>query len=157
VPRAGFHASRPPDEGVDRSYLVRRRSSARQLGADGDYLHTARRAWGHRAAGRRPRCSRTRVASRYLAQCNLGNFGTRDIPVTGFDIVDESGNAFSVNRGCGSAIPAGFICQIFAPGIPSGQAVACTATVSNGSTVLGTLLLFDNTGTGVPVRAQALR
>jgi len=91
------------------------------------------------------------------AQCNLGNFGTRDIPVTGFDIVDESGNAFPVNRGCGSAIPAGFICQIFAPSIPSGRAVACTATVSNGDKVRGTLLLFDNTGTGVPLRAQALR
>ena len=97
------------------------------------------------------------ASTQQSAQCNLGNFGTRDIPVTGFDIVDESGNAFSVNRGCGSAIPAGFICQIFAPSIPSGQAVACTATVSNGNTVRGTLLLFDNTGTGVPVRAQALR
>ena len=95
--------------------------------------------------------------SQRSAQCNLGNFGTRDIPVTGFDIVDESGNAFPVNRGCGSAVPAGFICQIFAPSISSGQAVACTATVSNGNTVRGTLLLFDNTGTGVPLRAQALR
>jgi hypothetical protein len=95
--------------------------------------------------------------SQRSAQCNLGNFGTRDIPVTGFDIVDESGNAFPVNRGCGSAVPAGFICQIFAPSIPSGQAVACTATVSNGDKVRGTLLLFDNTGTGVPLRAQALR
>ena len=97
------------------------------------------------------------ASTQHSAQCNLGNFGTRDIPVTGFDIVDESGNAFPVNRGCGSAIPAGFICQIFAPSIPSGHAVACTATVSNGNTVRGTLLLFDNTGTGVPVRAQALR
>lgn len=95
--------------------------------------------------------------SQRSAQCNLGNFGTRDIPVTGFDIVDESGNAFPVNRGCGSAVPAGFICQIFAPSIPSGQAVACTATVSNGDKVRGTLFLFDNTGTGVPLRAQALR
>src|SRR5262245_30033726 len=75
------------------------------------------------------------------AQCNLGNFGTRDVPVTGFNIVDESGNAFPVNRGCGSAIPPGFICQIFAPSIPSGQAVACTATVSSGATVRGTLLM----------------
>jgi hypothetical protein len=97
------------------------------------------------------------ASTQHSAQCNLGNFGTRDIPVTGFDIVDESGNAFPVNRGCGSAIPAGFICQIFAPSIPSGQAVACTATVSNGDKVRGTLLLFDNTGTGVPLRAQALR
>jgi len=97
------------------------------------------------------------ASTQQSAQCNLGNFGTRDIPVTGFDIVDESGNAFPVNRGCGSAIPAGFICQIFAPSIPSGQAVACTATVSNGDKVRGTLLLFDNTGTGVPLRAQALR
>ena len=97
------------------------------------------------------------ASTQHSAQCNLGNFGTRDIPVTGFDIVDESGNAFTVNRGCGSTIPAGFICQIFAPSIPSGQAVACTATVSNGATVRGTLLLFDNTGTGVPLRAQALR
>src|SRR5262245_65611224 len=91
------------------------------------------------------------------AQCNLGNFGTRDIPVTGFDIVDESGNAFPVNRGCGSTIPAGFICQIFAPSIPSGQAVACTATVSNGDKVRGTLRRVDNAGLGVPLRAQALR
>jgi len=97
------------------------------------------------------------ASTQQSAQCNLGNFGTRDIPVTGFDIVDESGNAFPVNRGCGSAVPAGFICQIFAPSIPSGQAVACTATVSNGDKVRGTLLLFDNTGTGVPLRAQALR
>ena len=97
------------------------------------------------------------ASTQHSAQCNLGNFGTRDIPVTGFDIVDESGNAFPVNRGCGSAVPAGFICQIFAPSIPSGQAVACTATVSNGDKVRGTLLLFDTTGTGVPLRAQALR
>jgi len=97
------------------------------------------------------------ASTQQSAQCNLGNFGTRDIPVTGFDIVDESGNAFPVNRGCGSAVPAGFICEIFAPSIPSGQAVACTATVSNGDKVRGTLLLFDNTGTGVPLRAQALR
>ena len=97
------------------------------------------------------------ASTQQSAQCNLGNFGTRDIPVTGFDIVDESGNAFPVNRGCGSAVPAGFICQIFAPSIPAGQAVACTATVSNGDKVRGTLLLFDNTGTGVPLRAQALR
>ena len=48
-----------------------------------------------------------------VAQCVLGNFGTRDVPVSSFQIVDESGNAFLVSGSCGS-VPAGFICSISA-------------------------------------------
>src|SRR5262249_60227990 len=45
-----------------------------------------------------------------VAVCVLGNFGTRDVPVTSFQIVDESGNAFSVEGNCG-AVPAAFLCS----------------------------------------------
>jgi hypothetical protein len=39
--------------------------------------------------------------------------------------------------------------------IPFGQAVACTATVSNGDKIRGNLTLFD--GNGVPLRSTTLR
>ena len=93
--------------------------------------------------------------NQHSAQCNLGNFGARDVPITAFDIVDEAGNAFPVNRGGGISVPAGFVCQISALNIPSGSAVACSATVSNGNTVRGSLTLFD--GHGVPLRSSELR
>jgi hypothetical protein len=88
------------------------------------------------------------------AQCNLGNFGTRDVPVTSFQIVDESGTPFSVNGTCG-AVPAGFICSIFANNIPFGSAVACQATLSNGDKVRGNMTIFD--GNSVPLRTTELR
>jgi hypothetical protein len=88
------------------------------------------------------------------AQCVLGNFGTRDVPVTSFQIVNESGTAFSVNGACG-AVPAGFICSIFAGNIPFGSAVACQATLSNGDKIRGSLTIFD--GHGVPLRMSELR
>src|SRR5262249_17624275 len=91
-----------------------------------------------------------------VAECVLGNFGTRDVPVTKFQIVDEAGNAFSVEGNCG-AVPAGFICSIatFAGSIPSGKAVACQATLSNGNTIRGSLTIFD--GNGVALRTTELR
>jgi hypothetical protein len=87
------------------------------------------------------------------AQCVLGNLGTRDVPVTSFQIVDESGNAFSVSGVCGS-VPAGFICSIFANNIPFGSAVACQANLSNGDRIRGSLTIFD--GHGVPLRSAEL-
>jgi len=91
-----------------------------------------------------------------VAVCVLGNFGTRDVPVTKFQIVDQSGNAFSVEGNCG-AVPAGFICSIatFTGSIPSGAAVACQATVSNGDTIRGSLTIFD--GNRVALRTTELR
>ena len=91
-----------------------------------------------------------------VAECVLGNFGTRDVPVTSFQIVDESGNAFSVEGTCG-AVPAGFICSIatFTGSIPSGAAVACQATLSNGDKIRGSLTIFD--GNLVPLRTTELR
>jgi hypothetical protein len=90
-----------------------------------------------------------------VAQCVLGNFGTRDVPVTSFQIVDESGNAFSVEGNCG-AVPAGFICSIatFPGSIPFGAAVACQANLSSGSQVRGSLTIYD--GNGVPLRMSEL-
>ena len=94
--------------------------------------------------------------SQKVAECVLGNFGTRDVAVTSFQIVDESGNAFSVEGNCG-AVPAGFICSIatFAGRIPTGAAVACQATLSNGNTIRGSLTIFD--GNGVALRTTELR
>ena len=91
-----------------------------------------------------------------VAECVLGNFGTRDVAVTSFQIVDESGNAFSVEGNCG-AVPAGFICSIatFAGSIPSGAAVACQASLSNGNSIRGSLTIFD--GNGVALRTTELR
>ena len=84
-----------------------------------------------------------------VSQCVLGNFGTRDVPVSSFQIVDESGNAFLVSGSCGS-VPAGFICSISAGNIPFGSALACQATLSSGSKVRGSLTIYD--GNGVPLR-----
>ena len=91
-----------------------------------------------------------------VAECVLGNSGTRDVPVGSFQIVDQSGNAFSVEGNCG-AVPAGFICSIatFAGSIPSGKAVACQANVSNGATIRGSLTIFD--GNLVALRTTELR
>ena len=91
-----------------------------------------------------------------VAECVLGNFGTRDVPVTSFQIVDQSGNAFSVEGNCG-AVPAGFICSIatFAGSIPFAAAVACQAKVSNGDIIRGSLTIFD--GNGVALRTTELR
>ena len=91
-----------------------------------------------------------------VAECVLGNSGTRDVPVTSFQIVDESGNAFSVEGNCG-AVPAGFICSIatFAGSIPTGAAVACQANLSNGDKIRGSLTIFD--GNDVPLRSTELR
>ena len=89
-----------------------------------------------------------------VAECVLGNSGTRDVPVTSFQIVDESGNAFSVEGNCG-AVPAGFICSIAAFNIPNGAAVACQANVSNGDRIRGSLTFFD--GNDVPLRTTELR
>jgi hypothetical protein len=56
---------------------------------------------------------------------------------------------------CG-AVPAGFICSIatFAGSIPSGGAVACQATLSNGDKIRGSLTIFD--GNLVPLRTTEL-
>ena len=91
-----------------------------------------------------------------VAECVLGNSGTRDVPVGSFQIVDQSGNAFSVEGNCG-AVPAGFICSIatFAGRIPTGAAVACQANVSNGDKIRGSLTIFD--GNDVPLRTTELR
>ena len=89
-----------------------------------------------------------------VAECVLGDFGTRDVPVTSFQIVDESGNAFSVEGNCG-AVPAGFVCSISAFNIPFGAAVACQANVSSGNTIRGSLTIFD--GNDVPLRSTELR
>ena len=67
-----------------------------------------------------------------VAVCVLGNFGTRDVPVTSFQIVDEPGNAFSVSGVCGS-VPAGFICSIFAPNIPFGWPLRARRTYRAGN------------------------
>src|SRR5262245_60244780 len=85
-----------------------------------------------------------------VAECVLGNFGTRDVPVTSFQIVDEAGNVFSVEGNCG-AVPAGFICSIatFAGSIPSGAAVACQANLSNGNTLRGRLTILDANGVAI--------
>ena len=89
-----------------------------------------------------------------VAVCVLGNFGTRDVPVTSFQIVDESGNAFSVEGNCG-AVPAGFICSIAAFNIPFGSALACQANVSNAHTIRGSLTILD--GNLVALRTTELR
>jgi hypothetical protein len=91
-----------------------------------------------------------------VAQCVLGNFGTRDVPVSSFQIVDESGNAFPVEGTCG-AVPVNDICTIatFASSIPSAAAVGCQAKVSNGETIRGSLTIFD--GNRVALRTTELR
>jgi hypothetical protein len=91
-----------------------------------------------------------------VAQCVLGNFGIRDVPVTSFQIVDEAGNPFSVEGTCG-AVPAGDICSIatFAGSIPTSAAVACQASLSNGETIRGSLTIFD--GNRVALRTTELR
>ena len=94
------------------------------------------------------------AATQHAAQCVIGNPTTRTIAVQ-VQIVDESGNPLQVASTCNEPMPPNTNCSVFANTIPSGAAVACSATASSVDKLRGTFTISD--GNEVALRSVELQ